>query len=198
SGGTSKEMTVVSTGDQQRLLAKVSSDLRQQAQQKLQEKYPDKKILQEALSENIIKKSYNKNINDAASEFSLNLTINYKGTAFEDSDLRTIVSKLVDTQVPDNFQLDLSSTETQADVSKLEKDGKLIFLAKFKAKLLPKIDTDKIKNNIRFKTPQDAIDYIKGMDDILGAEIQMKPNLPFPLQRLPILGRNLRIEVGLK
>lgn len=198
SGGTSKDVTVVSSEDQQRLLAKLSSELRQQAQQKLQEKFPDKKILQEALSEQITSKKYNKNINDQASEFSLNMTIRYKGTAFEDKDLKLIVSKLVTTQVPDGFKLDLSQTETQADVSKLEKDGKLIFLARFKAKMIPKVDTDKIKNQIKFKTPAEVTAIIKGMDHVLGSEINLSPKLPEILQRLPILSKNIKIEVGLK
>lgn len=198
SGGTSKDVTVVSSEDQQRLLAKLSSDLRQQAQQKLQEKYPNKKILQEALSESVSKKSYSKNINDQAGEFSLNMTIRYKGTAFEDKDLKLIVSKLVTTQVPEGFELDISGTETQADVSKLEKDGKLIFLARFKAKLLPKIDTEKIKNQIKFKSPDEVAEALKGMDNVLGSEINLSPSLPKILQRLPAFANNIKIEVGLK
>ncbi|MDD5146945.1 MAG: hypothetical protein PHV63_00120 [Candidatus Daviesbacteria bacterium] len=198
SGGTSKDVTVVSSEDTQRLLAKLSSDLRQQAQQKLQEKYPNKKILEEALSEQIISKSYNKNINDQASEFSLNMTIRYKGTAFDDNDLKLIVSKLVDMQVPEGFKLDISATETQADVSKLEKDGKLIFLARFKAKLIPKIDMDKIKDKIKFKSYSEATNIIKEMENVLGSEINITPALPKAIQRLPILSKNITIEVGLK
>ncbi|MBI4035539.1 hypothetical protein HY383_01195 [Candidatus Daviesbacteria bacterium] len=198
SGGTSKDVTVVSSEDQQRLLAKLSSDLRQQAQQKLQEKYPDKKILMEALSENIVKKSYSKNINDQASEFSLNMTVKFKGTAFDDADLRTIVSKLVNLQVPDGFALDISATETQADVAKLEKDGRLIFLARFKAKMLPKIDTDKIKDQFKFKTIAQVSEALKGMDNILGSEIKLTPNLPSVLGRLPVTSKNITVEVGLK
>ncbi|MBI2315356.1 hypothetical protein HYU93_04875, partial [Candidatus Daviesbacteria bacterium] len=197
-GGTSKEVTVVSSEDQQRAFASLTSDLRKQAQQKLQEQYQDKKILEEALSENIAKKSYSKNINDQANEFSLNMTIKFKGTAFSDVDLRTIVSKLVNTQVPDGFLLDLSETETQADVSELKKDGKLVFLARFKAKLIPKIDTDKLKDQIKFKTPGQVTNILKGTDHILGSEISLIPNLPAMLARLPILTKNIRVEVGLK
>ena len=198
SGGTSKEVTVVSDSDQKRLLASLASTLRKGAQQKLQEKLPDKKILEEALSEQIVSKSYNKNINDQASEFSLNLTIRYKGTAFDDKDLRGIVSKLVTTQVPDGYNLDLSDTETQADVSKLEKDGKLIFLARFKAKLLPKLDMEKIKNQIKGKQTDNAIETIKTLENVLGAEIKVTPTLPKVLQRLPILTKNITVEIGLK
>lgn len=198
SGGTSKEVTVVSSEDQQRLLAKLSSALRLQAQQKLQEQYPNKKVLEEALSETLLKKSYSKNINDQASEFSLNLTARYKGTAFEDKDLKLIVSKLVTTDVPEGFALNLEDTETQADVSKLEKDGKLIFLARFKAKLLPKIDTEKVKNQIKGKSVRGAQEIIRSMENVLGSEVKISPALPTFLQRMPLLGGNIKIEVGLK
>lgn len=198
SGGTSKDVTVVSSSDQQRLLASLASTLRKQAQQKLQDKLPDKKILEEALSEMIVNKNFNKNINDQASEFSLNLTIRYKGTAFEDKDLRGIVSKLVTTDVPAGFQFDLSDTETQADVSKLEKDGRLIFVARFKAKLLPKIDTEKIKDQIKGKSTDEAAQTLKGLENVLGSEIRLTPALPKILQRLPILNKNITVEVGLK
>lgn len=198
SGGTSKEVTVVSDADQKRLLASLTSNLRKQAQQKLQEQLPKTKILEEALLEEIIKKSFNKNINDQAAEVSLDLTVKYKGTAFEDKDLKLIVSKLVTTQVPAGFQLNLEDTETQADVSKLEKDGKLIFLARFKAKLMPKIDTGKVKKQIKGKSVTEAVNIMKAMENILGSEVKISPALPPILQRLPMLSRNIKIEVGLK
>lgn len=198
SGGTSKEVTVVSSDDQKRLLASLSSDLRRKAQQKLQEKLPQKKLLEEALGEEIVKKSFNKNINDQATDFSLNLTARYKGTAYDDKDLKLIVSKLIDTQVPLGFELNLEDTETQADVSKLEKDGKLIFLARFKAKLMPKIDTDKIREQIKGKSVSEVTDILKKTDNVLGSEIKISPALPPKLARLPLLSKNIKIEVGLK
>lgn len=198
SGGTSKEVTVVSSEDQKRLLASLASNLRKQAQQKLQEQLPEKKILEEALFEQILSKNYNKNINDQAGEFSLNMKIKFKGTAFDDKDLKGIVGKLVTTDVPENFQLNLQDTETQADISKLEEDGRLIFLARFKAKLMPKIEKDQIKNQIKGKTIKEAAEKLKAMENVLGSEFRIKPALPSFLQRLPILTQNIEIEVGLK
>lgn len=198
SGGTSKTVTVVSTDDQKKLLAKLSSNLRLQAQQKLQDQLKNKKILQEALTEQIIRKSYSKDAGDQAAEFSLNMSASYKGTAYNDQDLRLIVSKLVTTQVPDGFQLDLSNTETQADVSNVDKNGKVIFLARFKAKLLPKINTEKVKNDIKGKSVKSAKDKIKSMENVLDAEIKISPALPSFLQRLPLLTSKITVEVGLK
>ena len=48
-------------------------------------------------------------------------------------------------------------------------------LARFKAKLIPKIDTTQIKDKIRFKTKSEAENIIKGMENILGSDIK-KPN----------------------
>lgn len=198
SGGTSKDVTVVSDDDHKKLLAQLASELRKEAQQKLQEKNQGKKILEEALAENITKRSYSKKVGDQASEFSLDLSIHYKGTAFEDKDLKQIVGKLVTTDVQGGFKLDLEDTETQADVAKLEKDGKLIFLARFKAKLLPEFDIEKIKDQIKFKTPAEVSDLLKSMENILGSEIKIIPQLPGFLNRMPIIEKNINVEVGLK
>lgn len=198
SGGTSKQVTVVSSDDQKKLLALLSTELRQKAQQSLQEKYPDKKVLAEALNETITKKTYSKGINDQASEFSLTMTGKYTGSAFNELDLKTIVGKLVTTQVPSGFSLDLGQTETQADVSSIEKSGKVIFLAKFKARLLPIINTDDLRKKIEGKSLSEAENIIKGIENVLGSDIKITPALPGFLQRIPFIGKNISITVGSK
>lgn len=198
SGGTSKEVTVVSDSDQKRLLAEVAVSLRKQAAEKLQGKLTGQKILEEGLREEITSKSYNKNINDQTTEFSLNLTVKYKGTAYKEDDLKLIVSKLLESSIPADFELNLAQTETLADVSKLEKDGRLIFLARFKAKLLPKLDQEKIKQQIRGQSPQTAASILKTYDNVLGSDINIVPVLPLQLARLPFLTSNIKLEVKLK
>lgn len=198
SGGTSKEVAVVTDSDQKKLLASLTVELKKKASESLQGKLNGKKILEEALLEEIVSKSYSKNINDQAQEFSLNLTIKYKGTAYLDDDLKTIVSKLVETNIPTDFELNLAQTETQSDVFKLEKDGKLIFLARFKAKLMPKLDVKKIKNQIRGRSTNEAVSIIKNLENVLESEIAITPKFPPQVARLPFLDRNIKIEVKLK
>ncbi|MBI2022405.1 hypothetical protein HYS97_00955 [Candidatus Daviesbacteria bacterium] len=200
SGGVSKDVTVVTSDDQKKLLAQVTSDLRKKAQEDIQGKLePGFKVLAEGLSEEVVKKTYSKNVNDQASEFSLSLTARYSGTAYSENDLKTIVSKLVETNVPEGYKLDLTRTETQADVSKIEKDGRLIFLAKFKAKLMPKLDEAQIKKDIAGKSPIQAADRLKKIENVIGSSFEITPSLPFkPLQILPILPQNISIEVTAK
>ncbi len=134
-GGTSKDVTVVTSDDQKKLLANVSNQLKQKAKTELQGKLSgDFKVLAEGLAETVIKSSYSKAVNESASDFSLDLSAHYKGTAYSEGDLKLIVSKLVETNVPEGFEFNLAEMETQSDVLKLEKDNRLVFQAKFRAK----------------------------------------------------------------
>lgn len=197
SGGTSKTVTVVTSDDQKRLQAKLLSVLRQQAQGELQAKLKgDQKIIADALTVVDGKYSYSKGVNDQASEFTLNATVRFKGTSYLDSDLKSIVAKLVETNVPDNFQLALADSETSAAVSRIEKDDKLVFLARFKAKLLPKLDEGEIRNQVRARPTFMAINSLKGMERVLGAEIKFVSNIPPAIGILPLLNGNIKVTLA--
>lgn len=197
SGGVSKDVTVVTSDDQKKLLASLTDELKKKASEEIQGKLTgDMKILEETFNEKVIKQSFSKKVGDQASEFSLTLNVNLKGTAYSDADLKTIVGKLVETNVPEGYDLDLNRTETQATVSKVEKDGKIIFTAKFKAKLMPKLDINKIRASIAFKTPAQVEYLLKSNESVIGADIKITPELPGPLARLPFLPQNINLEIS--
>ncbi len=197
SGGVSKDVIVVTSEDQKKLLASLTADLKKKAQEELQGKLTgDMKILEETFVEKVLKQAFTKNVGDQASELSLTLNVNLKGTAYSDTELKSIVGKLVETNVPDGFELDLARTETQASVAKVEKDGKIIFTAKYKAKLMPKLDLDKIKSEIKFKAPDEVEQILKSYPNVIGADIKSVPELPSPLLRLPILPQNINIVIN--
>lgn len=196
SGGTSKNVTVVTADDQKKLQAKVLDDLRQKAETDLQGKMDgDKKIITEALTVVDGKYNFNKQAGDQASEFSLNATVRFKGTAYSDRDLKSIVSKLVQTNVPDGFELNLAGTQTQANVDKVDKDGRLIFKATFKAQLLPKLNLDDLRNQMRGQSVESVANKLKDINTVVGSDIKLTPSLPSPLGRLPLLDKNITITV---
>jgi hypothetical protein len=199
-GGISKDVTVVTSDDQKRLLAKLTSDLRQKAQQDLQSKATeDLKILTEALNEQIKSQSFSKKPGDQASDFNLTLTVNYRGTAYHDKDLKQIISSLVSVEMPKNFEIDQSQSQTQAAVTKLEKDGKLIFTASYIAKLIPKVDMEKLKKDLAFKSVDQATEKVKEIGNVIGSNMKITPNIPIkPLQRLPVLPQNISVEITTK
>lgn len=206
SGGTSKSVQVVTTEDQAKLKARLIDSLRQKAKEELLSKVagsgtdfpPDTKVIPESLS--VVNGSFNftKSVNDQASEFSLNANVRFKGTSFSESDLKTMVAKLVSVEVPEGYLLNLGESETSSDVARIEKDGRLVFNAKFKAKLLPKFNEDDLKDKIRLRPGNMAVNNLKKVEHVIGAEIKLSPNLPPQFLLLPLLNSNISIIVSPK
>ena len=63
---------------------------------------------------------------------------------------------------------------------------------------MPKINESEIKKKLAGKTPKAAADILKSYENVLGSEIKLTPPIPAQLARLPILERNIKIEVSLK
>ena len=196
SGGTSKNVTVVTSDDQKKLKAKVVDELKGKAVEDLQGKITDgRKIVKEALEAVDGKYTFSKDVDDQAKDFTLDASVRFRGTSYLDSDLRTLVSKLITVDVPENFEMNLQDAETQADIAKTGKDGKLTFNAKFRAKLLPKFNTSEIKKQITGKSKNDAVAKIKDSEGVVSVEIKTFPGLPSQIVRLPILPQNITINI---
>ncbi len=196
SGGTSKQVTVVTANDQAKLKAQVLDTLRLQAETVLKGSVNgDQQVISEALMVTDSSFDFNKEVNDQASQLSVNATAHFKGTAYSEANLRSLVSKLVSTDIPSGYSLDLQSTETQAGVSRVEKDGKLVFQAQFKAELLPTLNLDTLKSSIEGRSIADAKASLKNMDNVIDADVKINPPLPGPLQRLPLFGSHINIDV---
>lgn len=195
-GGTSKDVTVVTLDDQKKLKAKVLDELRVKAEEELKGKMTEgDKIIADALSVVDGKYTFSKQVNDQAKEFSLSANVRFKGTSYKETDLRTIVSKLVETNVPEGYEMNLQDAETQAEIAKVEKDGKLIFKARFRAKLLPKFNMDELKEQIKGKSADEVAQKLKSFEGVIGSQVLLMPNLPAPLSRLPWLDKNISISV---
>lgn len=199
SGGTAKEVTVVTAEDQRKLQAQVTDESKSKAAEELQSKMSGtQKIIADGLTIADSKFNFNKRVNDQAMELTLNATMKFRGTAYFDEHLKSIVAKLVETNVPEGFELNLAETETQADITRVEKDGRLVFLARFKAKLLPKFNLDELKGKINGKTVFEAGEILRGLESVLGSEIKLKPSVPNQIARLPFLEKNIEIVVTAK
>lgn len=196
SGGTSKDVTVVTTDDQKKLKAKVSDELKKSAEEKLKSQVPEgSKIIADALSVVDGKYTFSKQINDQAREFTLSANVKFRGTSYDEADLRTIVSKLVVTNVPEGYEMNLQDAETQAAIAKVEKDGKLIFKAKFRAKLLPRLNFEQLKGQIKGRGIKEAKSKLQALEGVIDSEVRLIPNIPAPLSRLPFLDQNINILV---
>jgi len=196
SGGTSQTVTVVTSDDHKKLKAKVLDELKQKAEGELQGKMAEgQKIVSDVLVAADGKYNFSKEVGDQAKDFSLSATVGFRGTSYFDSDLSTIISKLVKIEVPEGYEMNLQNAETQSDIIKTDKDGRVTFMAKFRAKLLPKFNSDDLKKQIRGKSVEGAAVQLKSLESVIGSEVRLTPPLPAKISRLPIWDRNISINI---
>jgi len=198
SGGTSQEVKAVSQADQDKLLAAITTELINKAQTELQSRQGGDKILVSIQDqEKFISKKFNHAVNEKADTLVLEAKLEYTALSYNQKDLQLLLSEAVKEKIPENFQVS-DSSETKLEPAKLNKDKTATIQAAFKAKLLPKLDLEAIKKQIKGHYPAAIQDYLTSLPSFLSADIIIKPNLPSGLKTLPRVTKNILLEVNSK
>jgi hypothetical protein len=194
SGGTKKEITVVSKDD----LAKAQNDLiktlETTAENDLKSKLPkDKVLLQGLIDANIENSSANKKVGDESSSLSLKGTVSYKGVVYSKSDLISFVKGLFKDKISNDQSL--SENNIQVSVTNISnKNDQVKADLKISVGVLPKIDTKVLSEKIKGMSQEDAISYLSNLPQIANVKINISPNIPFLPKSLPGASGNINIS----
>ena len=198
SGGTSQEVKAVSQVDQDKLLAAITTELINKAQTELQSRQGgDKTLVSIQDQEKFISKKFNHAVNEKADTLVLEAKLEYTALSYNQKDLQLLLNEAVKEKIPENFQVS-DSSETKLEPAKLNKDKTATIQVAFKAKLLPKLDLEAIKKEIKGHYPAAIQDYLTSLPSFLSADIIIKPNLPSGLKTLPRVAKNILLEVSSK
>lgn len=196
SGGTKKEVTVVSKDDLDKLTADLPKNLEVKAKDEIAKKISkDKNILPIFTDTVFSKKEFDKNQNAEASTVTLNATVVYKTLAYKKTDLESISKTNLNNRFPSDFTLLNNKIKTEIqEVKKKEKDTNTATL-NLQAILVPKVDDKKITSNIAGKSFNDAKKLLLEIPQVLQADILLHPNISFLPKILPRLTNNISIMV---
>jgi len=197
-GGTSREVTIVSEADRTRLLADLSGELYAKGKNDLlSQVIGDQKYSEEGIQHKIVSQTFNQEARSEAQDLSLSLTTETSMMVFSESQVKTLVLYYLNQNVPEGFKLKeenmnltLESIDPQTDGLKIEALGA--------GSILPEIDTEQIKNKLIGKRPWEAEEILEGEAKIVGYKIELWPTLPRFLQSLPNFLERLSIEVSEK
>ena len=196
SGGTSREVTVVAEEDLKKLEDSLTADLLAKAKADFSSKLPvNQKLLDQAIFKSIIAENFDKKVGDEAAVLTLNLEIKFKATAYNEEDLKKVLLGYIKINVPEGFEVVESQIQTEAAVSKVAENGDLIFDAKIKANLVPKLDIAQIRKALVGKKPQAVKSYLAALPDVIGSQIRLTPSLPGPLSVMPRVANRIEIIV---
>lgn len=189
-GGTKKELTVVSQKDldtlEEDLIKKLSDEAKTQVLNKVA---GGKQILPEFADTAVENPQFDKDVGDEAGSVSLKGEVSYRALVFNRNDLLDYVEKLApDSSVSrDNVKIDFKNIEA---VNNSEIEGDLAI----EARILPKLNESDIKNKIQRKSFKEAENILLSLKDIVRVTIIFSPNLPL-LPRILPASNNIRIQI---
>lgn len=197
SGGTKKEVTVISKNDQTKLEQELPKQLEEKARENLGKQIDKNKILLPSFTSNSLsKKTFDAKIGDEASQVTLKGTVEYQGIAYDKNDLIVFSKSLLEKDIPSNQQIDYNNIKTSVLDIKNVSDEEVEANLSIKGLLLPRIDENKLKKELKSKSFKTAEDTLYKLDQISNVIISLSPKIPFLPKNLP--GREANIKIIIK
>lgn len=196
-GGTSREVTVVSRADYDALVAAAQKDLVDQAKQGLTASVAaTAKLIGDTIQTAVTQKSFSQELDQEATQLSGKVTVNVSGISYSDDDVKTLLKAFIAKDIPEGFTLSESRTQVSLDKVVVKKDGKITAVATIKTDAVPTVDTASIQKHLAGKKISDATAYLRTIPGIAGMEVSFRMSLW--KSRLPINAKNISVGLAIQ
>lgn len=196
SGGTKKEVTVVSKDDSAKLEKDLIKQLENKAMEDLQKQQSSNKILFPAfITKALGKKSLTAKIGDEASQVTLTGTVEYQGLSYNKNDLIAFSKSLLSKDVPLDQEINYNNIKTSVLDIEQKNDENINANLNIKALLLPKISESQLVKNLKGKSFKFAQDSLYKLPQTVNVDIKLSPNLLFLPKNLPAREGNIKILI---
>lgn len=189
-GGKKETAKAVAAVDQTTLLQNVTDKTKNSAAKSLQQQIGSgQKLIDESIEETITKTEYSHQVGDKTDTLNLTLGVNAQGLTYNTGELNKLLDQLIKDLVPDGYKL--SDENRKTDVQVLGNASSSVLNSKeadiqvtLKASIVPDIDVDQIKNDLRGKSVGDAQKILGSIKNIKTYDFKIEPSLPL-LKRVP-------------
>lgn len=192
-GGTSKQVTVVSRADQDGLVKALTDELVGQAKERLLSVAGGERLIDATIKTEVSEKVFDAELDEEASQLHGKVTVKVTGISIADSDINAALAPLVEDKIPAGYQI--APEQTKVDVSQVsvKKDGTITLVAKLTAVSLPEVDEAALKKKLAGQGVDEALNILKETRGVSGAEFRFALS---PLHsRLPLSSNNITITV---
>lgn len=194
-GGSTREVKVVSSEDiekaKQDILAKIKEDLKKE----LQEKNPDKTVLDDAIEFTILKESPSVQANVEAENFKMTLSVKGSALTFDKNLYQQTFIDILKTRLPEGKDLRVEkSDEISTGVKTLDmEDKKMVLTGEIKTRISSLVDEQKLKKAVFGKKASEAKAILEADSAVEEAKIELTPVwLPY---RLPYFAFQYKCKV---
>lgn len=197
SGGTVKDIVIVSNDDLNNLSSDMVKSLEDKAKNDISKKASgDTVVLPDFVSTSFDLKSFSKKSGDEATSVSLTATVTYQAITYSKKDLDSYAQSLFQKDL--GKDLIISEENTSVDVQNLKKkdDSNTTATLNIQTKLFPKIDTQSLVHDLAGKSFNDATDIISHIPQSEGVKINLSPGIFFFPKILPSSPSKIKIQVN--
>lgn len=192
SGGTKKEIQVVSKEDVAKLEENLIKSLEEKAKEDVSAKLSDSKdLLPEFIDETLEKKTLDKDVDEEAKTVKLTGTVAFEFLTYEKDEFINYLKTIF----PSDQFFDENNLEIKfEDINKNKNE--VATKANVKVKIVPKIDRESLLRKISGKSFEKAREEILKISQVEDAEIRFSPNLGFLPNFLPRNSKNININIS--
>lgn len=185
SGGNSHQATVVAKEDQTRLMATLSAELTAKAQNDLRAKLSSgQSLLPNAITFQVAKKKFSKDVDQEADMVSLDLTLDFKGVVISKDEAVAKFKEKFSGEIPTGYELLSDQANLEIKTTKQDKTGNLILTSRLTAKLLPQMNKEQIIKNIAGKSAKEATKIIMAVTGVNAVDFEVSPKFFRPVINL--------------
>lgn len=193
-GGTSRQVTVISRADQDALVKALTNELVEKAkQQLLTSGQSGERLIDQTIKTQVAEKVFDQELDEEAKELHGKVTIAVSGVAIADADVKAVLSPLVEAKVPSGYTMAPEQTTVSTDKVSVKKDGTITLTAKLTSVALPTIDTEALKGKLAGQNVTTATETLRLTTGVAGAEYRFM--LSPTTSRLPLKRNNISVTV---
>lgn len=194
-GGTSREVTVVTRSDYEAFVKNMSTELTAKAQKELAASVMGgEQMIEETIKTKVLERVFDKEIDEEATQLNGNITISISGTTYSASDIRSLLVSSGSLVIADGYTLDEANSKTTLTQVQAKKDGSITARVTMEASLLPTINAANLPKAIAGKSIKDAETYLRGIPGVGGMEVRLRFS---PMKnRLPANRNNISVTMS--
>jgi hypothetical protein len=196
SGGTKKQLNVVSQSDLTKLKTDLPKSLENKADDAIkQSAEKDETVLPVVLSSALTKAKYDKKVDDEAKKVSLAATVAFTGIAYKNSEVKDYAKSLLKDKYANDTNVEDNTMNIDVQDATLKKNKTVSAKLILSAGLLPNIDTDDVVKELDGKSYDEAKAILNGLPQVTSSEINFSPGIPLLPSLFPRLPQHITVEV---
>ena len=196
SGGSKKQVTVVSKKDREKLLSELPKSLQEKAKDEIGKKIDGGETVLPIFSHaTLSKKDFDKDEGEEAKSVTLTATVAFVYYVYKNDDLGEFAKELVKNRYGDENNIAQGGITNELTDIKEKSDDEVEAKIAITGGLMPKLDTEKLKEELTGKSFTDAEELLSKQPQVSGVDITLFPPIPFLPKLLPRASDNITIVI---